>query len=225
MHSDLWLLLRLASCTHCLCFHRSCRTGLWHSPRRCLAIWSLMQKVWQTEMNETDYTLTSVYNSRCKDFYLRGFCHQSARWVQSWWWAEPALNSWWLSHHQQGWKELRHALGSPRRDITLLSMAWNPTFSKQCLCNGGWTTDQYDLLLQEVDVDAVNVDVDLIQKRYSLVTATSDVFTVHLELYQTDVLCVLHPGENIGIRALEVVGHAVKCFEVRIPWDRAPVKI
>lgn len=225
MHSSLWLLLHLASCTHCLGFHRSSRTILWHGSRKCLAIQSLMQIGRETEMNKTDSILTSVYNFRFYNFYLHGFCHQSAQWVQSWWWVEPALSSWWSSHHPQGWKELRHALGSPGRDITLLSMAWTLTFSKWFFCNGGLTTNQDGLLLQEADVDAVNVDVNLVQKRYFLVTATSDVFPVHLKLCQTNFLSVLHPGENIGVRALEMVGHTIKCSVVRIAWDGAPVKI
>lgn len=104
-------------------------------------------------------------------------------------------------------------------------MAWNPTILKWFLCKGRWTTDQDDLLLQEADVDAVYVDVNLIQKWYFPVAATPDVFPVHLELCQTNFLCILHPGEDIGIRALEVVGHSVKCSVVRIPWDGALVEI
>lgn len=89
----------------------------------------------------------------------------------------------------------------------------------------GGSTDLHDLPLQEADVDAVNVDVNLIQERYSLVAATSDVFPVHFELCQSDFLCVLHPAENVGVRALEVVGHTIKCSVVRIPRNGALVKI
>lgn len=225
MYSVLWPLPHLASCTHCFCCRRSCRTIPWHGSCRCWAIWSLMQR---GRERQKLIKLTPLWHrfttAGFKFFYLRGFCHRSARWVRSWWWAEPALNSLWLSHLQQGWKELRRALCSPRRDVTLLTTAWDATFSKRCLSKGGWTTDQDDLLLQEADVDAVNVDVNLVQERYLLVTATSDVLSLHLQLCQTDFLDIVPPGKNVGVRALEVMGDAVKCFVVRIPWDGAPVK-
>lgn len=170
-------------------------------------------------------TLTSVYNCRFQVFYQRDFCHRSARWVQSWWLAEVALNSRWLSHLQQGWKELRRALCSPGRDVTLLTKVWDPTFSKPGFSKGRRTTDLDDLLLKEADVDSVNVDVNLVQERYLLVTATSDVLSLHLQLCQTNFLDIVPPGKNVGVRALEMMGDAIKCFVVRIPWYGAPVKL
>lgn len=100
-----------------------------------------------------------------------------------------------------------------------------PTFfTTNALIRQRQTTDQDDVLLQEADIDAVNVDVHLIQEGHPPVPPTSDVPPPHHQGRQ-GVLQVVALSQDVGVGTLEVVGEPIKCSEVRIPRDAALVEL
>lgn len=86
------------------------------------------------------------------------------------------------------------------------------------------TTDQDDLFLQEANIDAVNVDVHLIQERHPPVPPTSDVLPPHHQGRQ-GVLQVVALSQDVGVGTLVVMGETIECSVVRIPRDAALVEL
>lgn len=84
-------------------------------------------------------------------------------------------------------------------------------------------TDQDDFPRQETNVDAVHVDVHLIQEGHSPVSSTSDVLASDQQRWHV-ALQVVALSEDVGVGALVMMREPVECSVVRIPRDGALVK-
>jgi len=86
------------------------------------------------------------------------------------------------------------------------------------------TTDQDSSLLQEAHLDTLDINVHLIQERYSPVTPTSNVLPPHHQGSQ-GALQIVVLSQDVGVRSLEVMGEPIKCSVVRVARDATLVKL